>query len=67
MAVGSLTPGFLYFLELEPIDNYGPFPFYKLGFTKDSVDRRIDDSKQVIHSQSERRNIFTVKQLGTSN
>mgnify|MGYP003116841200 FL=1 len=45
MAVGSLTPGFLYFLELEPIDNYGPFPFYKLGYTKDSVDRRIDGLK----------------------
>ena len=45
MAVGSLAPGFLYFLELEPIDNYGPFPFYKLGYTKDSVDRRIDGLK----------------------
>lgn len=45
MSVGSLTPGFLYFLELEPIDNYGPFPFYKLGFTKDSVPRRINELK----------------------
>ena len=45
MAVGSLAPGFLYFLELEPIDNYGPFPFYKLGFTKDSVPRRINELK----------------------
>ena len=45
MAVGTLTPGFLYFLELEPIDNYGPFPFYKLGYTKDSVADRINQLK----------------------
>tara|TARA_R100000995_G_scaffold22436_1_gene9596 strand:- start:790 stop:1839 length:1050 start_codon:yes stop_codon:yes gene_type:complete len=45
MAVGSLAPGILYFLELEPIDSYGPFPFYKLGYTKDDVKDRINQLK----------------------
>jgi hypothetical protein len=45
MAVGTLTPGILYFLQLEPIGDFGPFPFYKLGYTKDNVETRINQLK----------------------
>lgn len=46
MAVGDLRPGIVYFLYLEEDEGFGPFPYYKLGYTSyDTAQERIDEYK----------------------